>query len=84
MQVAKELAEVEVASAMHSRRRIVVLVRDDGNFTYAEQYHHLTEQDGRTLAEGWVTLPAFGIFASAEAAEAAGREVMDRWLRRAD
>jgi hypothetical protein len=81
VQVVRELAEVEIASARHPRRRVVVLLRDDGHFTFAEQYHYTTVYEGEIVAEGWATLPANGIYATAERAEAEGRAAMSSWHR---
>lgn len=70
MQVVRELDEVDVGTAIHPRRRIVVLLRSDGHFTVAEQYHYVSEYDGEIVSQGWQTLPLDGIYASAELAEA--------------
>lgn len=81
MQVVKELDEVKISSAVHPRRRIVVLLRDDGNFTFAEQYHYTNEWEGEIVVEGWVTLRPNGIYATAAIAEAEGRAAFTCWHR---
>jgi hypothetical protein len=81
LHVIKQLDEVRHASALHPRRRIVLLQRDDGNFAFAEQYHYVSRHGGDILAEGWATLPPTGIYAAAEIAEAEGRAEMSRWSR---
>lgn len=43
MKIVKELEIVEVEDAMHPRRRIVVLQRDDGLFTFAEEYFYVSK-----------------------------------------
>jgi hypothetical protein len=73
VQVVKELEAVEVAAAIHPRRRIVVLRRDDGYYTFAEQYFFVSEYEGEIIAEGWQTQPPTGIYASAAIAESEGR-----------
>ena len=79
MKVIKELNEAEIASALHRRRRMVVLVRDDGRFSFAEQYHYATDVDGKVVAQGWATLPSEGVFPTAEDAEAEARLAAARW-----
>jgi hypothetical protein len=54
------------------QRRFVILQRDDGYFTYAEEYSYKSEYEGEIIAEGWARLPTEGIFESAELAWAAG------------
>ena len=83
MQVVKELDEVEVASEFHPRRRLVVLMREDGNFTFAEQYRFTNVYEGEVVAEGWATLPPNGIYATAERAEAEGQTAMSSWHHKA-
>src|SRR5207244_4853803 len=41
VKVVKELEIVEVPHAIHPRRRIVVLQRDDAHFTFAEEYFYV-------------------------------------------
>ena len=78
MHIFKTLEEVEIAAAMHSRRRVVVLRRDDGWYSYAEQYHFVSEYEGSVIAEGWHTLSSNGVVASVEIAEAEGRAAFAR------
>ena len=77
MQVVKELETVEIASAAHSRRRVVVLRRDDGNYTFAEQYFFVSEYEGKVIAQGWHTLPTKGVYATIAIAEFEGRAAFD-------
>ena len=79
MKVISELEEAEIPSTLHPRRRMVVLARGDGHFTFAEQYHYTTEWEGKVIAEGWATLPCEGIFATAADAEAEARAAIARW-----
>jgi hypothetical protein len=81
MQVVKELEIVEVASAIHPRRRIVVLRRDDGLYSFAEQYFFRSEYEGEVIAEGWYTQSSNGIYASAAIAELEGRAAFAHWHR---
>lgn len=76
MQTVETLEEVEIPSALHPRRRVVVLLRDDGLFAWAEQYHYVSEHDGEVIVEGWHSLAPEGIYASAEIAAAEGRAAM--------
>lgn len=81
MQVVKELNEVKIESALHQRRRGIVLLRDDGNYAVAEQYYYISKYEGEIVAEGWATLPSFGIYATATIAEAEGRVALARrWM----
>lgn len=70
MEIVKELSERHSISGLHKRRRMVVLARGDGRFSYAEQYHYITDVDYEVVAEGGATLPPEGIFATADDAEA--------------
>ena len=78
MRVVKEPEIVEVASAIHPRRRVVVLRRDDGHFTFVEQYLFVSEYDGKIIAEGWATLQPNGIYASSTIAEREGQAAFAR------
>ncbi|MGA7326423.1 MAG: hypothetical protein WBX25_18535 [Rhodomicrobium sp.] len=81
MKIVKELETVQIADAIHPRRRIVILQRDDGHFTFAEQYHSVSEDEGDIMSEGWQTLPPNGVYASAAIAESEGRAAFTRWYR---
>lgn len=72
MEVVRELAEVDVESAIHPRRRVVILLRGDGHYAFAEQYHYTSEHEGKIVAEGWHTLDPEGVYASVEIAQAEG------------
>lgn len=76
MKLVKMLDAIEVVSPSTGklqRRRISILQRDDGHFTFAEEYSYRSEYEGEVLAEGWQQLPPEGIFDSAEIAEVEGR-----------
>jgi hypothetical protein len=62
-----------VSTGKPQQRRIAILRRDDGYFTFAEEYSYKSEYDGKIIAEGWARHPAEGIFESAELAEVAGQ-----------
>ena len=68
----KELEAVDVPSATHPRRRLVVLQRDDGHFAVAEQYYYVSQYEGKIIKEGWHQLPPDGLYATAEIAEQEG------------
>jgi hypothetical protein len=72
LEVARELEEVEVGSAVNPRRRVVILLRSDGRYAFAEQYHYSSEHGGKVQAEGWATLRPEGIYGSAEIAQSEG------------
>ncbi|QUD90554.1 hypothetical protein [Phenylobacterium montanum] len=69
-EIVRELSELETAHNLHPRRRMVVIRREDGNFTFAEQYHYVTQNDGVVIAEGWASLRPEGIYSTANEAEA--------------
>jgi hypothetical protein len=84
VKIVKELDTVEVQDAIHPRRRIVVLQRDDGNFTFAEEYFYVSQYEGEIIAEGWQQLPPNGVYATAAIAESEGQAAFARWHRLAD
>ncbi|MCK1361351.1 hypothetical protein [Bradyrhizobium sp. 199] len=76
MKLVKALEAIEIASGstgQPQQRRVTILQRDDGYFTFAEEYFYRSEHEGEVIAEGWQRLPPEGIFESAEMAEAEGR-----------
>lgn len=78
MRVVKVLEEfdgVSTATGKPQRRRVVILQRDDGLFSFAEEYFYVSEWEGKVVAQGWRRLGSArtSIFASAEMAEAEGR-----------
>jgi hypothetical protein len=81
MRIVKELEIVEVASAIHPRRRVVILRREDLHYTFAEQYFFISEHEGEIVAEGWQTLSSNGIYASAAIAEFEARAAFAGWYR---
>jgi hypothetical protein len=78
MLVVKVLETFERNDAPHKLRRLVVLQRDDGLFSFAEEYHYRIECDGKVIAEGWARLPPERIFETVEIAATEAR------LRRGD
>jgi hypothetical protein len=81
VQLVKELEAVDVATAPYPRRRVVVLRRDDGNYSFAEQYFFVSEYEGEIIAEGWQTLPPNGVYVTAAIAETEGRAAFAHWYR---
>ncbi len=79
MEIIKDLGTVEVPTALHPRRRVVVLRRADGHYTYAEQYHFVSEDEGHVVAHGWATLPSTGVYATAAIAEQEARAAFPQW-----
>ncbi|WP_431323152.1 hypothetical protein [Rhizobium sp. YTU87027] len=79
MRIVKELDVVEIGTALHPKRRIVIVQRDDGLYAYAEQYQYVSQYDGEIVAEGWGTLPAEGIYANSHVAEVEGRAAFAQW-----
>jgi len=81
MKLVKVLEAIETVSSATGKpqqRRVVVLQRDDGHFTFAEEYFYKSEHEGKIIAEGWARLPSEGVFASAEIAEAEGQSALLR------
>jgi hypothetical protein len=70
MQVVQIIATFERSNAPHKRRRLVVLQRKDGYFSFAEEYYYQSEYVGEVVAEGWARLPPEGIFETIEIATA--------------
>jgi hypothetical protein len=76
MKLVKISETFEVVSPVMGKpqqRRIAIWQRDDGHFTFAEEYFFRSEYEGEIIAEGWHHHRTEGIFESAELAEAAGR-----------
>ncbi|MFK0204443.1 hypothetical protein [Agrobacterium sp. NPDC090283] len=73
MQIVQELNVVEVSDALHTTRRVVIIQRDDGFYSHAEQYYYVSKDEGEVAAEGWCTLPAEGIYEDLRAALLEGR-----------
>ncbi|GES41483.1 hypothetical protein FBZ98_108190 [Rhizobium sp. ERR 922] len=78
MELEKELHIAEIGAALHPKRRMVVLRREDGFYTYAEQYHYVSHYEGKIIAEGWVTLPSDGMHTTSKIAEIEGRAAFSR------
>ena len=75
MEEVKALEPIETtspATGKPQRRRVVVLRRDDGHFSFAEQYFFRSVYEGELIAEGWQQSAPEGIFATADIAEAEG------------
>ena len=62
----------EDATSLHPRRRLVVVQRKDALYSYAIQYFYRSEFEGDLTSEGWVTLPAEGIYSTTEMAASEG------------
>jgi len=78
MNVVKVLEAIEIISAVTGKpqqRRVAILQRDDGHFSFAEEYFYTAAYEGEIIAQGWRQLPPEGIFESAEIAETEGRSV---------
>ena len=73
MQLVKIIETFERSDALHKRRRLVVLLRDDGFFSFAEEYYFRSEYEGEAVAEGWARLSPDGIFETVEIAAAEAR-----------
>lgn len=50
MQLAKTIETFERNDALHKLRRVVVLQRDDGFFSFAEEYYFTSEHEGEVIA----------------------------------
>jgi hypothetical protein len=72
VKVSEAIEIVSAATGKPQQRRVAILQRDDGHFTFAEEYSYKSEYEGKIIAEGWQQLPPGGIFESAEVAEAEG------------
>jgi hypothetical protein len=82
MKVVKVLEPIEIisrATGKPQQRRVAILQREDGNFSFSEEYFYTSEYQGEIIAQGWAQLPPEGIFENAEIAEAEGRA---RFLQR--
>lgn len=73
MQIVKIIVTFERGNAPHNPRRLVVIQRNDGYFSFAEEYYYRSEYEGEVVAEGWAQLPPEGIF---EIIEIAVREAL--------
>lgn len=62
----------EDATSLHPSRRLVVVQRRDALYSYAIQYFYFSEFEGELTSEGWVTLPAEGIYPTTEMAASEG------------
>jgi len=81
MKVIKTSETVEVADRSFPRRRIVVLERDDGRFSFAEEYYYQNVWEGEIVAEGWGRHSPNGIYETAEIAESEGTAFFAAWHR---
>ena len=82
MKVVRELESFDIPNAIHPRRRIVILMRSDGHFAFAEQYYCVSEYEGEILAEGWQQQDANGVYETADMAEKEGRAAFAKWHRK--
>ncbi|MBH5401045.1 hypothetical protein HZZ13_25165 [Bradyrhizobium sp. CNPSo 4010] len=79
MKLVKVLEAIETvsrATGKPQQRRLVVLQREDGHFSFAEEYSYRSECESEVITEGWQQLPPEGIFETAEMAEAEGRSTL--------
>jgi len=82
MTLVKIIATFERSEAPFKQRRLVVLQRSNGYFTFAEEYYYQTEYEGKVVAKGgWAHLPLAGIFETVDAAEAEARLGLVQSLR---
>ena len=82
VKVTEAIETVSRATGKPRQRRVVILQRDDGHFTFAEEYSYKSEYEGKIIAEGWARLPSEGVFATAEIAEAEGQSALVRMRKR--
>jgi hypothetical protein len=76
MKVVKVLEAIDLvsrAAGKPQQRRVAILQRGDGHFSFAEESSYTAEWEGEIIAQGWARLSLKGIFGSAEIAEAEGR-----------
>jgi hypothetical protein len=81
MKVAKVLGPIEVISEATKEpqlRRVAILERDDGHFTFAEEYLYTSEYEGEIIAQRWARLWTAGIYDNLDKAEAEGRLFLQR------
>jgi hypothetical protein len=83
MQFVKIIETFERSDALHNRRRLVVLQRKDGFFSFAEEYYYRSEYEGEVVAKGWARLPPEGIFETTEIAAAEARPTAMSSIHRA-
>jgi hypothetical protein len=79
MKTVKVLDPIQAVSSVTGKpqqRRVVILQRNDGHFSFAEEYFYKSEHDGQVVAEGWQQLPPEGIFLNAEIAEEEARRFL--------
>jgi hypothetical protein len=82
MQIVRELGEVSIEATIHPRRRMVVLRRQDGRYSCAEQYYFTAEYEGAIAAQGWQSLSPEGIFETGAAAASAAKAIfLERYER---
>lgn len=78
VKVSESIQTISASTGKVQQRRVAILQREDGHFTFAEEYHYKSEYEGEVIAEGWQRLPAEGIFERADAAETASRSVLQK------
>ena len=76
VKVSEAIEIVSAATGKPQQRRVAILQRDDGHFSFAEEYSYTSEYEGRVIAQGWQRFPSEGIFESAEIAEAEGQSAL--------
>jgi hypothetical protein len=82
VRVSEAIEIVSAATGKPQQRRVAILQRDDGHFTFTEECSYKSEYEGEIIAEGWQRLPSEGNFASAEIAEAEGQSALRRKHKR--
>jgi hypothetical protein len=78
VKVLEPIQTVSAATGKPQQRRMVIVQRDDGHFSFAEEYSYRSEYEGEVVAEGWRRLPAEGIFLDAETAEVEARRLLPK------
>jgi hypothetical protein len=81
MSIVRVSATFEDPSSRHPKRRLVIVERNDGRFSYLEQYYFVSEYEGKVYAEGWASLNREGIYDTADAAEREGLSAMSHIYR---
>jgi hypothetical protein len=79
MQIVRELDMVTIVTDRFPKRRVVILLREDGWYAFAEQYYFASLHNEEIVAEGWRTLPARGFYASSAIAETEAMAAFPGW-----
>jgi hypothetical protein len=73
IKVLEAIQTVSVVTGKPQQWRVAILRRDDGYFSFAEEYSYKSEYEGQVIAEGWKRQRPEGIFEGIEQAEEAGQ-----------